>query len=241
MKSKNSSTSHQKNFFDSKTLSVRKSSQSSSSPNMYAYQKLELYCSQYKKLKTFVMSSKNEKQAQTKTMIHSANDLKRKRKTKFRHNLNYLHSFMALVFCTIVSMFWNSPFQLNVGVLGLSSSDTQLPSAIAMSTPDSPKTDKSRDLTEKLLNLDLGYNVLNNEMLRQGMGYSLETLDEDENTPIAEARIDNFNRHDFGEEWEDDFHVEDENLGESLPKPEHLGKVDLWIYVVLIFLLLFII
>ena len=37
-------------------------------------------------------------------------------------------------------------------------------------------------------------------MLRQGMGYSLETLDEEENTPIAEARIDNFNRHNFGDD-----------------------------------------
>ena len=226
MKSRNSSTSHQKNFFDSKKQSVRKPSQSSTSPNMYAYQKLELYCSQYKKLRSFVMLSKNEKQAQTKTMIHSANDLKRKRKTKFRYNLNYLHSFIALIFCTIVSMFWNNPFQLNIGVLGLSSSDSQLPSAIAMSTPTSPKTDKSRALTEKLLNLDLGYNVLNNEMLRQGMGYSLETLDEDENSPAAESRMDSFNRHDFGDEWEDDFEGKDENFEESLPTPEHLGKVN---------------
>ena len=226
MKSRNSSASYKKNSFDFKKQSVRKPFQSSSSPNMYAYQKLELYCSQYKKLKSFVMSSKNEKLAHTNTMIHSANDLKRKRKTKFRYNLNYLHSLIALIFCTIVSVLWNNPFQLNIGVLGLSSSDSQLPSAIAMSTPSSPKTDKSRALTEKLLNLDLGYSVLNNEMLRKGMGYSLETLDEDENTPIAESRSDNFNRHDFGDEWEDDFEVEEENFGESLPKPEHLGKLN---------------
>ena len=224
MKSRNSSASHQKNFFDSKKQSVRKPSQSSSSPNMYAYQKLELYCSQYKKLKSFVMFSKDERQkSQTKIMIHSANDLKRKRKPKFRCNLNYLHSLIALILCTIVSMLWNNPFQLNVGVLGLSSSDTQLPSAIARSTPAAPKTEHSRALTEKLLNLDLGYNVLNSEMLRQGIGYSLETLDEEENSPVAESRIDSFNRHDFGDEWEEDFH-EEEHLEESLPNPEHLGK-----------------
>ena len=61
-------------------------------------------------------------------------------------------------------------------------------------------------------------------MLRQGMGYSLETLDEDEAAPVAESRMDSFNRHDFGDEWEDDFEGREENFEESLPTPEHLGK-----------------
>ncbi len=37
--------------------------------------------------------------------------------------------------------------------------------------------ESSRDLTKQLLKMDLGYNVLNNEMLRKSMGVSVDTLD----------------------------------------------------------------
>ena len=48
--------------------------------------------------------------------------------------------------------------------------------------------DSSRDLTKKLLKMDLGYNVLNNEMLRQSIGVSVDTLDnlEDESNDNEE-------------------------------------------------------
>lgn len=84
----------------------------------------------------------------------------------------------------------------------------------------------SKELTAKLLNLDLGYSVLNSEMLRQGMGFSLESLDEE--PVVAESRMDTFNRHDYGsEEWEDDFQDDDEEgVEESLPTPQHLIRDD---------------
>ena len=50
------------------------------------------------------------------------------------------------------------------------SSDPRLPPA-APQTPNDP----SRRLTEQLLGLDLGYNVLNAEVLRQSMGVNLNT------------------------------------------------------------------
>ena len=67
-------------------------------------------------------------------------------------------------------------------------------------------------------------------MLRQGMGYSLETLDDEENnqTPIvAESRIDSFNRHDYGDDWEDDYSGGEEVVEEALPTPQHLGNSNL--------------
>ena len=222
MKSKNSLATH-KNCFDRSQSYVRKSILS----NMYGYQKLELYCSQYKKLKTFVASNCcNGTTLQSNMTIHSAQDSNRKRKLKFRYNLSYLHSLIALIFCTIMS-YWN-PFQINIGALALSSSDTQLPASVSSSSY--PQISPSRQLTEKLLNLDLGYNVLNSEMLRQGIGYSLETLDGEENnqTPIAaESRIDSFNRHDYGDDWEDDYSGGEEVVEEALPTPQHLGNSNL--------------
>jgi hypothetical protein len=192
---------------------------------MYGYQKLELYCSQYKKLRTFVASNDyNGTTLQSNMTIHPAEDSNRKRKLKFRYNRNYLHSLIALIFCTVMS-YWN-PLQINIGALALSSSDSQLPASISSSSY--PKPSPSRHLTEKLLNLDLGYNVLNSEMLRQGMGYSLETLDDEENnqTP-AESRIDSFNRHDYGDDWESDYSGGEEVAEESLPTPQHFGNSNL--------------
>ena len=131
-----------------------------------------------------------------------------------------------MILCTIMS-YWN-PLEINIGALALSSSDTQLPASVSSSSypPNSP----SRQLTEKLLNLDLGYNVLNSEMLRQGIGYSLETLDdeEDNQTPIvAESRIDSFNRHHYGDDWEEDFSDGEDAVEEALPIPQHLVNSNL--------------
>lgn len=42
---------------------------------------------------------------------------------------------------------------------------------------ESPASESSKDLTKQLLQMDLGYNVLNNEMLRRSMGVSVDTLD----------------------------------------------------------------
>jgi len=42
---------------------------------------------------------------------------------------------------------------------------------------ESPAAESSKDLTKQLLKMDLGYNVLNNEMLRKSMGVSVDTLD----------------------------------------------------------------
>ena len=182
---------------------------------MYGFQKLELCCSQYKKLKSFVSS--NRKTGASKMVEPPKSDVnKKQRKTRLSYNLNYLHSFTALILCTILS-YWN-PLNINIGVFGLSS-DSQMPPSVSLSsTPNS----HSRQLTEKLLNLDLGYNVLNSEMLRQGMGLSLESLDEDNDQHFAESRMDSFNRHDHGTEWTDDFYSD--SADEILPSPQHLGK-----------------
>lgn len=208
-----SSVTCQKNYFYSNKVNVRKSFS-----NMYGFKKLELYCSQYKKLKNFVSSSRNTTGEQLNMTPHPTYDASRKRKTRISYNLNYLHSFTALILCTIVS-YWN-PLNINIGVFALSSDSQMPPSISSSSTPNS----HSRALTEKLLNLDLGYNVLNSEMLRQGMGFSLESLEEDDNQHFAQSRMDSFNRHDYGTEWGDDFYSEEESADETLPTPQHLSK-----------------
>ena len=71
-------------------------------------------------------------------------------------------------------------------------------------------------------------------MLRQGMGLSLETLDDidekDEEMPRAQSRMDSFNRHDYGDEdWVDDFHDdEDDQVEEYLPTPQHQRMDDVY-------------
>ena len=193
---------------------------------MYGLQKLELYCSQYKKLKNFVSLSSNrndsEKMQRKSNPPSSANSSRKQRTRKQKSsifNQNYLHSVLMLIVCSMMS-YWN-PLHISIGALALSSSDSQMPS----SHGSHPRS--SKELTEKLLNLDLGYNVLNSEMLRQGIGFSLETLDK--SPDVAESRMDSFNRHDYGgDDWEEDFHVDDEeDVEESLPIPQHLSKFSL--------------
>ena len=183
---------------------------------MYNCQKIVLDCGQYKKLKDFVTYNRNR--GEKSKIKNSTYDASKKRRMRLNHNLNYLHSFTALIFCSVLS-YWN-PLNLNVGVFALSS-DSQMPPSVSLASyPNS----YSRNLTEKLLNLDLGYNVLNSQMLRQGIGLSIEALDTDEDQHIAESRMDSFNRHDRGTEWEDDFYGEEESAVETLPTPQHLGK-----------------
>ena len=219
-----SSTSCTKNKYYSKKLSVRKVGAST----MYGNQRLELHCDQYKKLKNFVSLNWKTDSSPKKisTMIHPAKISNRKTRSSLScYNLSYLHPIIALIVCTILS-YWN-PLQLNIGASALSSSDSQISSSSSFLPPQN--THRSRQLTEKLLNLDLGYNVLNSQMLRQGMGLSLETLDDngekDEEMPRAQSRMDSFNRHDYGDEdWVDDFHDEDDDhVEEYLPTPQHLG------------------
>ena len=66
---------------------------------------------------------------------------------------------------------------------------------------ESPASESSKDLTKQLLQMDLGYNVLNNEMLRKSMGVSVDTLD----------NLDN------GRE-------EQQQRQERLPVPQHLVR-----------------
>ena len=111
------------------------------------------------------------------------------------------------------------------------SSDSDMPLSISRFPHNSP----SRKLTKELLNLDLGYSVLNSEMLRQGIGFTLDSLDTEHKKDqlIAESRMDSFNRHDRGNEWSEEFysHEDDDDfhLGaeEPLPTPQPLGKNDL--------------
>ena len=84
------------------------------------------------------------------------------RKSKLPYNQNYLLS-VAIIIVTYLS----TSFAL--------SSDSDMPLSISRSPHNSP----SRKLTKELLNLDLGYSVLNSEMLRQGIGFTLDSLDKD--------------------------------------------------------------
>ena len=70
----------------------------------------------------------------------------------------------------------------------------------------------SKDLTKKLLNMDLGYNVLNSEMLRKSIGVSVDTLDD-----LDDDGDDDGDDHRVGRggaRFDDD--------DERLPRPQHL-------------------
>ena len=56
---------------------------------------------------------------------------------------------------------------------------------------ESPASESSKDLTKQLLQMDLGYNVLNNEMLRRSMGVSVDTLDnlDGEKLPVPQHLV----------------------------------------------------
>lgn len=55
---------------------------------------------------------------------------------------------------------------------------------------ETPASESSRDLTKELLKMDLGYNVLNNEMLRKSIGVSVDTLDSlDEDLPVPQQLV----------------------------------------------------
>jgi hypothetical protein len=58
---------------------------------------------------------------------------------------------------------------------------------------ETPASESSRDLTKQLLQMDLGYNVLNNEMLRKSMGVSVDTLDnldaDNERLPVPQQLV----------------------------------------------------
>jgi hypothetical protein len=76
---------------------------------------------------------------------------------------------------------------------------------VASVSSQSPSEESSRDLTKKLLKMDLGYNVLNNEMFRKSMGVSVDSLDDldDDDDSVAEGS-----------------HRRDERL----PVPQHLVR-----------------
>ena len=65
-------------------------------------------------------------------------------------------------------------------------------------------TTKSRALTQNLLNLDLGYSVLNEELMRRSMGVDVERLD-----VLPE---------------DDGNDADGEEFFESLPQPQSLGR-----------------
>ena len=70
----------------------------------------------------------------------------------------------------------------------------------------------SKDLTKKLLNMDLGYTVLNSEMLRKSIGVSVDTLDD-----LDDDGDDDGDDHRVGRggaRFDDD--------DERLPRPQHL-------------------
>ena len=56
------------------------------------------------------------------------------------------------------------------------SSDPRIPEADNYSQGGTTPNNPSRRLTEALLGLDLGYNVLNSERLRQSMGVNLDNV-----------------------------------------------------------------
>ena len=93
-----------------------------------------------------------------------------------------------------VSLFFLLSFHLVHGL----SSDPRLP------PPQPSRMSSSRQLTEKLLGLDLGYNVLNSEKLRQSMGVNLDRISD---------------RSDDG-----DYIYVDEDDGETLPAPQSLVR-----------------
>ncbi len=72
----------------------------------------------------------------------------------------------------------------------------------------------SKSLTKELLNLDLGYNVLNNEMLRRNIGVSVDKIDEHaQSSPNSK-----FDSGEFSSDFEDEL--------EELPSPARLIRDD---------------
>ena len=69
-------------------------------------------------------------------------------------------------------------------------------------------TTKSRALTQSLLSLDLGYSVLNEELMRRSIGVDVDRLDvlpDDDGNDMA-------------------LDIEGEEFFETLPQPQHLGR-----------------
>ena len=69
-------------------------------------------------------------------------------------------------------------------------------------------TTKSRALTQSLLALDLGYSVLNEELMRRSIGVDVDRLDvlpDDDGNDMA-------------------LDIEGEEFFETLPQPQHLGR-----------------
>ena len=80
----------------------------------------------------------------------------------------------------------------------------------ASTSPALDTTTKSRELTRSLLSLDLGYSVLNEELMRRSVGVDVDRLD---------ALPDDDDGIDGGSD------AEGEEFFETLPQPQHLGRL----------------
>ena len=79
----------------------------------------------------------------------------------------------------------------------------------ASTSPALDTTTKSRELTRSLLSLDLGYSVLNEELMRRSIGVDVDRLD--------------VLPDDDGNDATDD--AAGEEFFETLPQPQHLGRL----------------
>ena len=80
----------------------------------------------------------------------------------------------------------------------------------ASTSPALDTTTKSRELTRSLLSLDLGYSVLNEELMRRSVGVDVDRLDA---LPDDDDGIDGSSD------------AEGEEFFETLPQPQHLGRL----------------
>ena len=85
-----------------------------------------------------------------------------------------------------------------------------------------PASESSRDLTKQLLQMDLGYNVLNNEMLRKSMGVSVDTLDnleaDNERLPVPQQLVRDEDVFRFGGPSPDGLWSDEKFWGGGLPQ-----------------------
>ena len=98
---------------------------------------------------------------------------------------------------------WIVELNFNVSYIVIQDDSTSISAAAAATTT------KSRELTRSLLSLDLGYSVLNEELMRRSIGVDVDRLD--------------VLPDDDGNDATDD--AAGEEFFETLPQPQHLGRL----------------
>ena len=102
-----------------------------------------------------------------------------------------------------MSTMWIVELNFNVSYIVIQDDSTSISAAAAATTT------KSRELTRSLLSLDLGYSVLNEELMRRSIGVDVDRLDvlpDDDGNDMA-------------------LDIEGEEFFETLPQPQHLGRI----------------